>query len=96
MKQNLAIGNCYDTRCGVVRFGSFASQQRRGADALCLRARLSIKFFRIVQLAYWRMGSITDGKNFFVFRVYFVFAIYVANQYDLLQRCPTIICVFVN
>lgn len=33
---------------------------------LCVRARMSIKFFRIVQCAFWRMGSITDGKDFFV------------------------------
>lgn len=26
-------------------FGSFASQQRRGSDTLCVRARVSIKFF---------------------------------------------------
>lgn len=71
-------------------------RNRGGALMPCVCARLPIKFFRTVQLAYWRMGSITDGKNLFVFVVYSVFAIYVANQYDLLQRYPTIICVFVN
>ncbi|XP_018967786.2 THO complex subunit 7 homolog [Cyprinus carpio] len=30
--------------------------------SLCVRARMSIKFFQLIQLACWRMGSITDDE----------------------------------
>lgn len=70
----------------------FATEAER--CLVCPRARLSIKFFRIVQLAYWRMGSITDGKNFFV--VVFILCFLFIWQTSMTNYNCGRLCVFVN